>query len=96
MKEIVTAWQIRDVAGEQTLNDHGDAAYDAEVLERLATLDADTAAWLEGLATTLRRLRSTGRGFGAPSSEPRTVTSGTWHRPASTATTACGSSSTRT
>ena len=55
MKEIVTAWQIRDVAGEQTLNDHGDAAYDAEVLERLATLDADTAAWLEGLATTLRR-----------------------------------------
>ena len=55
MKEVVTAWQIRDVGGEQTLNDHGDVAYDAEVLDRLAALNADTSEWLDALAPTLRR-----------------------------------------
>ena len=56
MKEIVTAWQVRDVAGEQALNDHSDAAYDAEILERLAALDADTAAWLAPLSAQLSRV----------------------------------------
>jgi pyruvate,orthophosphate dikinase len=55
MKEIVTSWQIRDVAGEQTLNDHGDATYDADVLDRLAGLHADASEWLNALAATLRR-----------------------------------------
>ena len=32
MKELVTAWQMREVDGEQTFNDHSDAAYDASVL----------------------------------------------------------------
>jgi pyruvate,orthophosphate dikinase len=32
VKQVVTAWQLRDVGGEQTFNDHGDAAYDAGVL----------------------------------------------------------------
>ena len=55
MKEIVTAWQIRDVAGEQTLNDHSDVAYDAQVLDRLAVLHADASEWLASLAAEFRR-----------------------------------------
>jgi pyruvate,orthophosphate dikinase len=48
MKSIVTAWQLRD-AEAQVINDHTDAAYDREVLERLAALHADAAAWLAPL-----------------------------------------------
>jgi pyruvate, orthophosphate dikinase len=55
MKQIVTAWQVRDVAGEQVLNDHGDAAYDARVLDDLAGLHAETVEWLAPLAAELRR-----------------------------------------
>ena len=55
MKALVTAWQVHDVAGEQTLNDHSDAAYDAAILDDLAALHADTAAWLEPLAASMRR-----------------------------------------
>ncbi len=49
MKDIVTAWQIREVGGEQQLNDHADAAYDAQVLDSLALLDGEVAAWLAAL-----------------------------------------------
>ncbi len=54
-KAIVTAWQVRGVGTEQTLNDHADAAYDAGVLDDLANLDAEAGSWLEPLATALRR-----------------------------------------
>ena len=54
MKQIVTAWQVRDVAGEQVLNDHTDAGYDAAVMEDLAALHDDTVAWLEPLAAMRR------------------------------------------
>ncbi len=49
VKETVTAWQIREVDGEQAMNDHSDPAYDAAVLARLAAIHADAAAWLAGL-----------------------------------------------
>jgi pyruvate, orthophosphate dikinase len=49
MKSIVTAWQLRDVDGEQTLNDHSDGAYDAQVLADLAALRSDADRWLDGL-----------------------------------------------
>jgi pyruvate, orthophosphate dikinase len=55
MKQVVTDWQLRDVGGEQVLNDHTDAAYDAELLERLAALHRDTAEWLGSLAQRFRR-----------------------------------------
>ncbi|MEA2633115.1 MAG: pyruvate, orthophosphate dikinase, partial [Chloroflexota bacterium] len=55
MKETVTAWQLRDPAV-QLINDHADADYDAAVLDRLATLHADTAAWLTPLETGNPRL----------------------------------------
>ena len=56
MKAVVTAWQMRDDGGSQVLNDHVDAAYDGEVLQRLTALDADAGAWLDPLATGLPRL----------------------------------------
>jgi pyruvate,orthophosphate dikinase len=45
MKDIVTAWQLRD-ADAQVINDHSDAAYDEGVLDRLADLHTDVLAWL--------------------------------------------------
>lgn len=56
MKETVTAWQMREVGGEQTYNDHGDAAYDAAVLEKLVALHVDAADWLAPLTGRLTRL----------------------------------------
>ena len=56
MKDTVTAWQVREVDGVQGVNDHADAAYDADVLGRLAALHADAAAWLDGLAGAPRRM----------------------------------------
>ena len=58
MKQIVTAWQMRD---EATFNDHSDAEYDASVLGDLAALHADTVAWLAPLGERFSR-------FGAYSS----------------------------
>ncbi len=55
MKEIVTAWQMREVDGEQTFNDHADAAYDAGVLDNLAALHGEAATWLGPLAAKLTR-----------------------------------------
>ena len=34
-KELVTSWQMREIDGEQVVNDHTDAAYDAAVVVRL-------------------------------------------------------------
>jgi pyruvate,orthophosphate dikinase len=56
MKETVTAWQMREVAGVQSYNDHADAAYDAAVLAGLAALHEDARAWLEACVAGLPRL----------------------------------------
>src|SRR5688572_3627530 len=37
---VCTEWQLRDVGGESTVNDHTDAAYDAAVIEKLTALHA--------------------------------------------------------
>jgi pyruvate,orthophosphate dikinase len=58
MKETVTAWQMREVDGTPTFNDHADAEYDAHVLARLAALHADADAWLMPLVGRLARLAS--------------------------------------
>jgi pyruvate,orthophosphate dikinase len=60
MKDTVTAWQMRDVGGTQTFNDHSDAAYDTAVLDRLDALHADARAWLAPLAAALPRLAGYG------------------------------------
>jgi pyruvate,orthophosphate dikinase len=49
VKETVTAWQLRVVAGAQVINDHSDAAYDAELLDQLSEVYGDTAAWLSSI-----------------------------------------------
>ena len=56
VKDAVTGWQVRAGTAEPTLNDHADARYDAEVLDRLSALHADTIAWLAPLASALPRL----------------------------------------
>lgn len=42
-KQLVTDWQVKDVDGEQKLNDHADEAYDAAIFARLDELDAAVA-----------------------------------------------------
>jgi pyruvate,orthophosphate dikinase len=56
MKAVVTGWQMREVDGQQTINDHSDAAYDASVLADLQALHAEVAAWLAPLQAGLPRL----------------------------------------
>jgi pyruvate,orthophosphate dikinase len=56
MKQAVTAWQLREVAGEPVVNEHDDADYDAAVLGRLQALYAETAPWLDSLARQLPRI----------------------------------------
>jgi pyruvate,orthophosphate dikinase len=56
MKATVTAWQMREIDGQQAFNDHADPAYDAAVLADLAALHADALAWLDALASGPTRL----------------------------------------
>jgi hypothetical protein len=56
MKATVTRWQMREVDGQQVLNDHADAAYDEGVLRDLEALHADASAWLAPLTGCLPRL----------------------------------------
>ncbi len=55
IKETITAWQLREVDGEQFANDHSDTEYDAAVLTRLSRLHDDTVAWLAPLTEQLTR-----------------------------------------
>jgi pyruvate,orthophosphate dikinase len=57
MKDTVTAWQLKPGEGEPAINDHGDAEYDRVVLDQLAALHDDAAAWLSGLEAASSRLR---------------------------------------
>ena len=57
MKATVTAWQLRDVAGEMVPNDHQDSAYDADILARLAALHRHARAWIGPVAGVLSRYR---------------------------------------
>jgi pyruvate,orthophosphate dikinase len=54
VKEIVTAWQMRD---DQTVNDHSDQEYDVEVLDRLAAIHADALLWFGPIEPNLPRFR---------------------------------------
>ncbi len=56
VKDAVTAWQLRDDAARQVINDHTDAAYDAKVLERLAALHDAAVTWITPLETHCARL----------------------------------------
>jgi hypothetical protein len=53
-KAVCTAWQTRDADG--TPNDHSDAAYDDEVITRLAELDGRAAPVLDGVGGAVDRM----------------------------------------
>ncbi len=55
--QVCTDWQLRPVADaeEPELNDHADAAYDANVVGALAALDAEVQPICADLATVLAR-----------------------------------------
>lgn len=50
VKSAITAWQLREAAGQPVINDHTDARYDTAVLVRLQALQAEAAQWLGSLA----------------------------------------------
>ena len=52
---VCTEWQLRDVDGESTVNDHSDAAYDAAVIEKLAALHARVEPICADLGAALDR-----------------------------------------
>ena len=53
LKQIVTDWQLRP---DGSPNDHGDAAYDTAIVERLVTLDREFSAWLDDIRHVVTRL----------------------------------------
>jgi hypothetical protein len=53
--EVCTAWQLRDVDGESTINDHSDPDYDAGVIEQLRDLHGRVHPICDELATSLAR-----------------------------------------
>ena len=53
--EVCTEWQLRDVGGESTVNDHSDHAYDAGVIEKLADLHAEVEPICNDLGAALDR-----------------------------------------
>lgn len=60
---LCTEWQTRDVDGEQVVNDHTDADYDAAVIARLAATDAAMQPICSDLAALLPRFSSYGPRF---------------------------------
>ncbi len=55
VKETVTAWQMREVEGEQQINDHSDAAYDASVLSGLDAIHEEVGEWLDSQSESASR-----------------------------------------
>ncbi len=55
-KRIVTDWQLRDVEGDQKLNDHSDPDYDRAVIERFEALHDRLAPLADAAGRHLPRL----------------------------------------
>jgi pyruvate,orthophosphate dikinase len=55
IKQIVTDWQMRQVDGELTVNDHSDSRHDQRVIARLRRTDAKVSAALGPLSDALNR-----------------------------------------
>jgi len=52
---VCTDWQLRDVAGEQVINDHTDASHDGAVVERLVVLHGGVTEIVETVAPSVSR-----------------------------------------
>ena len=59
--EVCTEWQLRDVDGESTVNDHSDRSYDAGVIEKLSDLHDEVEPICNDLGAALDRFG----GYGA-------------------------------
>lgn len=57
---VCTAWQLREVDGPSTINDHTDPAYDAGVIEQLAEVHGHVEPICRELADSLLRFSSYG------------------------------------
>jgi pyruvate, orthophosphate dikinase len=55
VKQIVTDWQMRQVGGELTVNDHSDSRHDERVIARLRRTDAKVSTALAPLSVALNR-----------------------------------------
>jgi pyruvate,orthophosphate dikinase len=55
IKQIVTDWQMRQVGGELTVNDHSDSRHDERVIARLRRTDAKVSTALGPLSDALGR-----------------------------------------
>ena len=55
IKQIVTDWQMRQVDGELTVNDHSDSRHDQRVIARLRRTDAKVSVALGPLSDALNR-----------------------------------------
>ena len=49
IKTTVSAWQLRDIGGQQILNDHADPQHDGAVLAELQAIHAEVSAWLNSV-----------------------------------------------
>lgn len=57
---VCTAWQLHDVDGASTINDHSDAAYDAGVIDQLGAVHSHVAPICAELAGSLQRYSNYG------------------------------------
>ncbi len=57
-KTLIKDWQIRNLGGEEKLNDHTDQAYDAEIFARLREIDAGLQPVLAEIIALVPRLRA--------------------------------------
>jgi pyruvate,orthophosphate dikinase len=55
VKQIVTDWQMRQVGGELTVNDHSDSRHDERVIARLRRTDGKVSTALAPLSDALNR-----------------------------------------
>ena len=61
VKEVCTAWQLRDHGGSPTLNDHSDPDYDRDVINQLNQLFEKASKVLDALTEALDRFGGYGR-----------------------------------
>ena len=56
LKSLITAWQVRDIAGSTVPNDHADADYDNKIIDRLGALHESAERILAAMASVLPRM----------------------------------------
>ena len=56
LKALITAWQVRDIAGSTVPNDHADADYDNKIIDRLGALHESAERILAAMASVLPRM----------------------------------------